>query len=267
MKSHTIPFLFAAVLILTSCRTSREIRAYERRYGPKAPVPTVTALRSATPIRLDGVLDEDVWKKAPVYNMTEPVDIPAGPVARSKFSMKWKDFFPGTVRFACTDDTLYIAVTAKDGDIVQFDRNNQRPHWRSGDLIEVFLKSDKAPGFWECYATPCGHRTTMRYIARGYCSDAMEAGLRDDFASAVKLDGTLNDRSDVDRGYTMEIAIPFKMAEALDGIPMTPDGGWKIFVGRYNYDWRYSFRQLSSFPVMAAPKFETYEYYSPIIFK
>ncbi len=260
MSRLLLPLLCS--LLLASCA----IREYERAYGVDAPVPTVTAVYTEAPVLLDGRLDEAVWRQAPAYAMVEPIEPPAGPRAVSKVPARWRDFYGGTVRFAYTKDTLYIAVTAEDGDLVQFNQKDQQPHWRSGDLVEIMVKSDKGPGFWECYATPCGHRTTIHYIARGYCADTM-ADFRDDFRAAVLLDGTLNDRTDIDRGYTMEIAIPFKMLESLDGVPVTPDAQWKIFVGRYNYDWRYSYRQLSGFPMIPVPKFESYEYFSPIVFR
>ena len=259
----TVLFLLP-IILLTSCASQRAICKYEMSYGPNASVPWVTAYYSPTPIKLDGVLDEEIWKKSPAYSMVEPIDVPESPKAESKFSMKWKDFYGGTVKFAYTDDTLYIAAKVKDGDIVQFNQKDQQPHWKSGDLIEIMIKSANAPGFWECYGTPCGHRTTIHYIARGYCSETMN-DFRDDFKIGVKLDGTLNDRKDIDNGYTMEIAIPFKMLEALDGVPFNDKGNWKIFIGRYNYDWRYSYRQLSCYPMMPVPKFETNEYFSPII--
>ncbi len=255
----------AAALVFASC-ASRAIVEYERAYGPDAPVPAVAAAFTETPIQLDGKLDEEVWRRAPAYTMVEPIEAPAPGRAASKLQAKWRDFYGGAVRFAYTKDTLYIAVAAEDGDLVQFNQKDQQPHWRSGDLVEIMVKSEKGPGFWECYATPCGHRTTLRYIARGYCNDTM-ADFRDDFRTAVRLDGTLNNRADVDHGYTMEIAIPFQMLEALDGVPVTADGGWKIFVGRYNYDWRYSYRQLSGFPMMPVPKFESSEYFAPIVFQ
>ncbi len=54
--------------------------------------------------------------------------------------------------------------------------------------------------------------------------------------TAVRVDGTLNDDSDVDRGWTAEIAFPWAgMTHLANGRPLPPKDGdeWRIFFGRY----------------------------------
>ncbi len=58
------------------------------------------------------------------------------------------------------------------------------------------------------------------------------AGLR----SAVRVDGKINDRSSVDRGWTVELALPWSGMSALaNGRSVPPGEGdqWKMFFGRF----------------------------------
>ena len=60
-----------------------------------------------------------------------------------------------------------------------------------------------------------------------------ERGLR----VTAHIDGTLNDGSDHDRGWTAEMAIPLKEL-ATAGVPLDHDHPWTVLAGRYNYDHR-----------------------------
>jgi hypothetical protein len=53
---------------------------------------------------------------------------------------------------------------------------------------------------------------------------------------ATHVDGTLNDSSDVDRGWTAEIALPWSgMGWLADGRSLPPQDGdtWRLFFGRF----------------------------------
>jgi hypothetical protein len=54
--------------------------------------------------------------------------------------------------------------------------------------------------------------------------------------SAVRVDGKINDRSSVDGGWTVELALPWPGMEALaNGRSLPPRAGdlWKMFFGRF----------------------------------
>ncbi|MFD1141946.1 carbohydrate-binding family 9-like protein [Larkinella insperata] len=54
--------------------------------------------------------------------------------------------------------------------------------------------------------------------------------------TAVKLEGTLNDNRDIDRGWSLEIAIPWQSLTWLaNGRSLPPQNGdrWKMFLGRF----------------------------------
>lgn len=54
--------------------------------------------------------------------------------------------------------------------------------------------------------------------------------------TAVQLDGTLNDHSDIDKGWSLEIGIPWDSLTLLaNGRPLPPTNGdiWKMLLGRF----------------------------------
>ena len=54
--------------------------------------------------------------------------------------------------------------------------------------------------------------------------------------TAVNLDGTLNDNSDIDKGWSLEIAIPWSSLKLLSNgrtIPPTDGDIWNMFLGRF----------------------------------
>ena len=54
--------------------------------------------------------------------------------------------------------------------------------------------------------------------------------------SAVKIDGTLNDNSDIDIGWSVELSIPWESLQLLSsGRSLPPSNGdiWKMFLGRF----------------------------------
>lgn len=54
--------------------------------------------------------------------------------------------------------------------------------------------------------------------------------------TAVQLDGTLNDNRDIDRGWSLEIAIPWSSLRVLDDerpVPPVHGDTWNMFLGRF----------------------------------
>ncbi|MGK2956127.1 MAG: hypothetical protein ACSLFI_10715, partial [Solirubrobacterales bacterium] len=47
---------------------------------------------------------------------------------------------PGTVRLAYDRDYLYVAFDFTDSDVVQENNEDQKSHFQTGDVAELFLK-------------------------------------------------------------------------------------------------------------------------------
>ena len=188
------------------------------------PRPVVIALYTEDPIVVDGKLDEQVWQNAPAYPLYLSADKdPEGlnPVQEN-----------GEARLAWDDDHLYIAMDFVDTDVVAEGKHDNEMHINLGDVGEVFIKPDTNTVYWELYVTPRGKKSTFflpswaRFLPS--CFDyEMEMTV------AASVQGTLNDWTDRDQGWTAEMAIPRTELERYGDT--FPDSGWTILVSRYNY--------------------------------
>ena len=65
-------------------------------------------------------------------------------------------------------DNKYIYVGAKlyDSDIVQESNEDWGHHYRTGDVMEVFLKPNGKRNYWEIYTTPNSKKTAFFIILK-----------------------------------------------------------------------------------------------------
>ena len=155
---------------------------------------------TASPPAIDGDLTDSAWRAAP---WTEPfVDIrgadrPAPPLA-TRAKILWDD------------DHLYIAAELEEPHLWATLADRDAIVYREHDF-EVFLDPDgDALAYYELEINALGTEFDLfldrPYNRRGKANIGWDmAGLR----TAVQLDGTLNDPSDMDLGWSVEIAIPW----------------------------------------------------------
>ncbi|HEX3129170.1 MAG TPA: DUF5916 domain-containing protein, partial [Thermoanaerobaculia bacterium] len=147
--------------------------------------------RLDAPIRVDGVLDEEVWQRGLIIDLANEIDpgknVPA-PVATRAF-------------LAYDDDNLYIGFRADDPDASSIrahlaDRDTPfRDDW-VGVMIDTF--NDERNGY-ELFVNPLGVQMdlSLNEVASENEEDAAWDAI---WSSAGRID---------DKGYVVEIAIPF----------------------------------------------------------
>ena len=214
-----------------------------------------TCYRTGTPINIDGRLDESCWAMAPVSNAF--VDIVTGEPA----------WFDTRVRLLWDDNYLYFGFTAEDTDVWATLTQRDSRIYEENDL-EIFIAGRDAyyefeinarnviyevfwiwkdvhqPGglYWGSPRFDPGTRKTM--VLDGVGGHVHPRGERWGFLDwdcpglkhAVHVDGTLNKRDDVDRGWSAEIAVPWSSLSLLaDGRPAPPKHGdqWRIDCSRF----------------------------------
>ena len=142
------------------------------------------------PVRLDGALDDRVWKKAPAYNLalaTEQVKQGKNLAERGRMRLVWNRRF------------LYLGVDFDDSDVVAEGGLDGQHHYTLGDVAELFLWPEDYTWYWELYVTPAGRQSTFFFPGGG------RVGLPSHFQQhfgmevAARVDGTLNDWRDRDR--------------------------------------------------------------------
>jgi hypothetical protein len=213
-----------------------------------------TALRVNHPIRVDGKLDEADWKAAPASPRF--VDIITGDKTQhdTHAMVLWDD------------DHLYVAYRAEEPKLrAKYTKHND-PIYYDND-VEFFIAGRDA--YYEFEIN--GYNTV--YEVAFVWNDAYEKmgfAAKPDFArplmvpfngvgftnhprggrlgnfqwefpgrkNAVHLDGTVNDDSDVDKGWTVELALPWKSMNWLttDGRALPPKDGdvWRMDFSRFN---------------------------------
>ncbi len=186
--------------------------------------------RAAGPVTIDGRPDEPAWQAAAWsddFQDIEGLRKPA-PRFRTRMKMLWDD------------DYLYIAAVLEEPHVWATLTRHDSVIFHDNDF-EVFLDPD---GDSHLYAelelnalnTTWDLLLPQPYKDGGRAINAWEIpGLR----TAVHVDGTLNDPRDVDRGWSVEIAWPWKSLAELSAVRVPPRDGdqWRINFSRV--EWRH----------------------------
>jgi hypothetical protein len=239
--------LFPVCLIIFNAAASR---------AADPPLEHYTSYRTAGAIGLDGRLDEPSWQKAPRSQAF--VDIVTGEPAwhDSRVALLWDDRY------------LYIGFTIPETNIVAALTERDSKIYRDND-VEVFIAGENAYYEFEINAV------NTIYEVFWIWPDALKAGgpyepkdwdvtgpnvatlagvgghkhprgarwgfLDWDFPGlrhAAHIDGTLNDSSDTDRGWSVELALPWEGLRLLaDGRSLPPADGdvWRIDCSRFQH--------------------------------
>jgi hypothetical protein len=243
-------------LVLAVCAC---IAASAQSSGWKFPCPQneiarYTAQRTAGPIHIDGKLDEPSWKFAAASPRF--VDIIAGgrAIHDTRASVLWDDEY------------LYVAYRVEEPFVhAKFTRHNDfiyqdndvecfiaGPHAyyefeinAFNTCYEVFFVwqdtfeasgLSKLPEFQRAKLVPFNGVGFTNHVRGGRLGNFNHAlpGLR----TAVHIDGTINDDTDRDRGWTVELAFPWQSLKwlATDGRALPPGNGdtWRMDFSRFN---------------------------------
>lgn len=188
--------------------------------------------------QIDGTANEAVWQTA------EEID---------HFFLPWlkkEDRRPPKTatkaRLLWDRDYLYFFATMQDGDLFADIRQHDGMTWHN-DVFELFFKpaADKT-GYYEFQVNAAGTVMDMLIPQRG--PNLFEKNIKDgDFHidAKVKLDGTLDNRKDRDRGWSVEGRIPWNDFLRTGGRPQI-DEVWKFALCRYDYDNTFEAPDLST---------------------
>ncbi len=240
--------LFVCVALLSVVAFMSHAASVER--------PVMVASRTETPVKIDGVLDDDVWSTAKAYPLYLGKDDP---------TEKDSPMEAGEARLAWDDQYLYVAVLYHDSDIVAEGTKDQEHHYLMGDLAEVFLKPEANTWYWELYVTPHGKKTHLWFPGSGRMGLKSSEAYSMELHVAAQCQGTLNDWKDKDTSWTGEMAIPIKELERF-GDKFGPDTAWTILVSRYNYSRYLPLRgpELSMTPQLPVTSYHYHDGYATL---
>lgn len=184
-------------------------------------VPTYVCRRAIDAIAVDGKLDEESWRRAE---------------GTRRFVFPWPEQ-PGdkqktTVQLLWDDAALYLGYTCRDADLTAVHTDRDDPTYED-DCVEVFL--NPAPDRTEFYY---GFEMNCRGVMYDYfmCWPLCILNHFDckGWQLATRLDGTLNDSTDTDRGWTLEVKIPFANFAGLRKDPPQPGERWRMQMNRWD---------------------------------
>ena len=179
--------------------------------------------RAKGPINVDGRLEEESWRKAPVGKFGW-IDTGEEVPYRTEVRMLWDD------------ENLYFGFRCEDPDVWSEDTRKDTRVWVEED-VEIFLDPDwDERNYYELEINPKG--TVYDVIWTEPLGRFDWIGLVEwdfDGSSAVRVEGTLNEHDDTDRGWTVEVAIPWVRLSDFAGAkacPPEPGDQWRANFSR-----------------------------------
>jgi hypothetical protein len=211
--------------------------------------------RRAGRIKIDGVIDEMAWARAQLLQ-----DF-------SAFWEKRKAKSATKARLLWDNEYLYFCAEMEDVDLYADVREHNGMCW-TNDVFELFFKpSEDKPAYYEFQVNTLNTVLEMYLPSRGAGGYQRFAPLGNlGLESAVRLDGTLNDWTDKDKGWSVEGRIPWKAFEATGGRPKAGDK-WRFALCRYDYSVAYDRPDLSSTAPLTQSDFHRWEDYGVLTFK
>jgi hypothetical protein len=237
-KAYQVLVLTAAVALAGS-RTQPAAPAFDAR--PRGYV----AYRAVSPIRIDGRLDDAAWQRA---SWTEDFvdiegDLKPKPPLRTRVRMLWDDmyFYIGaelTEPHVWATQAVHDSVIFHENDFEFFIDPN-------GDNHEYYEFEINALGtYWDLLLPrpyKDGGKPVNNWEIRG-------------LKSAVHVDGTIDDPRDLDRGWTVELAVPWSALGELARTDAPPHDGdqWRVNFSRV--EWPLDTRAGIYHPVAGQPE-------------
>ncbi len=227
----------SVTLLLTSCDTTDTTRR-DTQSGPREvfPVPAIdyqpsqyVCYRSGETITIDGKLDEAAWSKAAWSDPFVDIEGDAKPSPRflTRVKMLWdRDYF----YMAADMEEPHLWATLTERDAVIYHDND----------FEFFIDPDgDSHEYYELEINAFGTEWDL-LLVKPYRDGAPAVNAWDiaGLKTAVDLRGTLNDPSDTDDGWRVEIAVPWKVLAECAHRPSPPHDGDTWWVNYSRVQWR-----------------------------
>jgi hypothetical protein len=227
MRKMTFAFPLAFILsmfpILTKSQVFNDL--YENLF---VPVRNYAVNKSVDPIVIDGKADEPSWNH--VAWTDDFIDIEgfrmSKPSLRTRAKMLWDNNY------------LYVMAELEEPNIWCYYSTRDQIVYHENDF-EIFIDPDcDAENYFEFELNACNTLFDL-FLPRPY-NKGGRADIGWDgqgFKSAVSIEGTLNNPSDIDKKWTVEVAIPFDCLKSKGNIPIPSEGNvWKIDFSRVEWN-------------------------------
>jgi len=186
------------------------------------------ACKTSTPLQLDGKLSEPSWTSAPWTDDFEDIEgsVRPTPRFRTRAKMLWDDTY---LYIGAELQEPHVWATLTQRDTVIFIDND----------FEVFI--DPNGDSHEYYEFEMNARNTVwdLLLPKPYkdSGSAVDSWNIEGLKTAVFVRGTLNNPADIDSGWSVEIAMPWKALAQFAHRPSPPNDGdqWRIDFSRVEW--------------------------------
>jgi hypothetical protein len=198
-----------------------------RLLGPQVPVgdeqlpplPEYHVKRTKTPPKVDGDLSDPVWKQATPVTLVTSFDGHPG-TAKTVARLVYDDRYL-YVAFDCDDPDVWGTMYKRDDSIY------------TQDAVEIFLDANAdLKTYNELEVSPNNTIFDAYFPAR---REGMDLSWDSQMTSAVKVNGTLNNASDTDHGWSVEMRIPFAQLAEVPHNPPKPHDRWRFNLYRLKH--------------------------------
>jgi hypothetical protein len=191
-------------------------------YAPRRAI----CYRTTTRLHVDGKLEEAAWRSAPLSDLFIDIEGVRRPPLATRVKMLWDDEF---FYFGADLEEPHIWATLKDRDSVIFQDND----------FEVFIDPDGDTHVYfeievNALNTVWDLMLIQPYRDGGPAIHAWDiAGLK----TAVDLRGTINQPGDRDDGWSVEMAVPWRILREGTQRPAPPRAGdqWRVNFSRVQW--------------------------------
>ena len=195
-----------------------------RMLGPALAVqsealPEYHVTRAPKPPVIDGVLTDQVWAKARAVELVNSLDGRRTTVRT-------------VARLLYDDEHLYVSFDCEDPDVWGTLMKRDDPIYNE-EVVEIFIDANgDGRTYNEIEVSPNNTVFDAYFPAR---RQGMDTGWDSGVKSAVRVRGTLNDPSDRDEGWTVEMAIPIRRLAEVPHLPPRPGDRWRFNLYRLEH--------------------------------
>lgn len=185
------------------------------------------AFKAIEELKIDGVANEVSWGKAPWSQTFIDIEGVKEPKYKTQMKMLWDETY---LYFMAKMNEPHVWGTLKERDTVIFYNNDFEifidPDGDTHNYMEFEMNALNT--IWDLFLT-------KPYRNHGKVLDSWDIqGIK----TAVNVEGTLNNSSDVDKGWSIEVAIPWKVlteANTHNNIPINEF--WRLGFSRVNWEF------------------------------
>lgn len=221
---------FYLIITFFSCQSTKVLKTtyiHPIVYKPA----TYICYQTDQSIKIDGKLNEGIWKETPVTNDFQDIE----------GNLKPRPSFQTNVKMLWDSDYLYFGAYLEEPDIWGKLTERDAVIFYDNDF-EIFIDPDGDSHNYYEFEINALNTVWDLLLLRPYRDGRMPKVLNSwdiqGIQTAVNIEGTINNSNDIDSCWTIEIAIPWKVLNEMTPKDFRPKEGiqWRVNFSRVNWE-------------------------------